>query len=97
MKRIDPTELKAAQEMAKNDRSSGLIGTIDGSLSVDELEDLFGPSTSGDKTTHEWAFKIDGVLVTVYDYKGHRWHVGGQHRIVRDLFENEFGFEVTHR
>ena len=53
----------------------------------------------GDKTTKEWAFKIGGVVFTIYDYKTYGtpvneydWHIGGFNRVaaetVAKLFPN---------
>ena len=55
--------------------------------------------TDGDKTTKEWAFKIGGVVFTIYDYKTYGtpvneydWHIGGHNRVavetVAKLFPN---------
>lgn len=60
------------------------ITSFQGSLSASykTLVDAFGKPTwedpmSNDKVTCEWQLNIDGENVTIYDYKGDRWHVGG--------------------
>lgn len=45
-----------------------------------QLLRTFGPpdELNGDKTTMEWDLEFDnGVIATIYDYRGDRWHVGG--------------------
>ena len=29
------------------------------------------------KSEYTWILKIGNQVITIYDYKGHRWHVGG--------------------
>lgn len=67
-------------------RSTSLAGYVE--TTIEELEAAFGPChfTHGDKSTHEWIVEIDGVIVTVYDYKWvaqrgvvEHFHVGGEH------------------
>ena len=31
-----------------------------------------------DKVTKQWVLDIGGTIVTIYDYKGHKWHIGGR-------------------
>ena len=56
------------------------------STTYQELVDAFGMPHifDGDKTNVEWVLLIDGVLVTIYDWKldevpidQYDWHVGG--------------------
>jgi hypothetical protein len=59
-----------------------------------DLTEVFGspdgPSGDG-KATMQWAMKFDdGILATIYDYKGKRWSIGGfspyaVHRVVEAL------------
>jgi len=54
-------------------------------ITLHELMNTLGsPHRDGDKTTAEWAFKVDNVVLTIYDYKNesvptemYRWHIGG--------------------
>ena len=47
-------------------------------LNDEALERLFGePIIGDDKTTREWFLKINGILITIYDYRGDEWHIGG--------------------
>jgi len=78
------------------DRRSG--SSIQGytNMSFDELVDILGQPTyydGHDKIYHEWAVVIEGVLVTVYDYKangrttkGYDWHIGGNGRMAVTAF-----------
>jgi hypothetical protein len=59
-------------------------------IAVNELVEKFGVAHQifGDKTTMEWAFRIGGVVFTIYDYKcgstppdAYRWHIGGHNRV----------------
>ena len=63
-----------------------------------ELSNAFGPPTvqgSGDgKVSAEWILKIDGQIVTIYDYKEegtpyseYDWHVGGHSNNVLTILE----------
>lgn len=44
------------------------------------LTAIFGPPTKldDDKVTTEWMLDIGGTIVTIYDYKGDKWHIGGR-------------------
>lgn len=81
---------------------TSLQGVFDDSLSIDELTFALGiePVRCFEaKITVEWILKFDdGLIATIYDYKGHRWHVGGHSktaftRVVKVL--NACGFTVT--
>jgi hypothetical protein len=65
--------------------STSLRGTV--STTYSQLVKVFGPPTSGpsDKVNAEWEMMLDGVPVTIYDYKQDQlpigeydWHIGGQ-------------------
>jgi len=57
------------------------IGVFSKNVTIKKIRSVFGKDigcSSDGKTTHEWISKIDGEIVTIYDYKGDRWHVGGK-------------------
>jgi len=70
-------------------------------LTYDELVELFGEpnkSDGHDKVYHEWKVVIEGVPVSIYDYKengvkvkNYNWHIGGFGRaavmVVKELLE----------
>ena len=62
---------------------TGRVGYLDERLSENEITEMlgFGPTyrDNGEysKTTVEWVVEIDGCPLTIYDYKGDRWHIGG--------------------
>jgi len=78
------------------DRRSG--SSLQGytNLSFKALVELLGEPDyydGSDKVYHEWAVVIEGVLVTVYDYKengrttkGYDWHIGGNGRMAVTAF-----------
>lgn len=71
-------------------------------ITYKELVDVLGKPhwNDGDKTTAEWAFRtVEGVVVTIYDYKEdftpkglYDWHIGGHGElalvVVQQLFPN---------
>ena len=75
------------------------IGTLPKDISEVELAEYFGPSQEGDpdKVTAEWAFKVDGVPVGIWDYKGNRWSVGSTTADFEKVKEvlAKFGLEMT--
>lgn len=38
-----------------------------------------------DKVSFSWVMKVGGIVVTLYDYKGDRWHFGGHGGRMRDV------------
>ena len=38
-----------------------------------------------DKVTLNWIIKVGTKVITIYDYKGHRWHVGGNMTVQETL------------
>lgn len=75
---------------------TGLQGYV--KTSYQDLVQMFGPSNgpSGDgKVTNGWSLKIDGVIVTIYDYKedlntgkDEEWHIGGKGKLALELAES---------
>jgi len=60
----------------------GLLGYLPETITVEQLTEVFGPPEQDTdpygKTKHEWVLQFDdGTVAAIYDYKGHRWHVGG--------------------
>lgn len=66
----------------------------------DELTKAFGyPETFGDRETdgkvkHLWTVNVEGVIITIYDYKQdlntgktENWHIGGYEKIAPRLIE----------
>ena len=84
----------SAFELADEDASDGthLIAYMD--FSVDP-EKYFGPANSeGDqyKVTTEWILRfVDGTILTIYDWKGERWHIGG-HQIGYEEYVGRYMF-----
>lgn len=91
---IDPAT-NNEYEIVRDPAAGGwLQGHID--VTHSDLVSAFGPPTylgSGDgKTQCEWDLKINGVMVTIYDYKNYRaperirdWHIGGTSPDVVDM------------
>ena len=58
-------------------------GLFSADVSVEELTRAFGKHDGvggrsiNDKVKFEWVLDIAGVIVTIYDYYEHRWHIGG--------------------
>lgn len=69
---------------------TSLKGYLPADIPVERIAEVFGPSDGpGDKTDFEWAIRFDdGLVATIYDYKGCRWHVGGRdHQVVERVAE----------
>ena len=60
-----------------------LQGYLDATVYTEEIlarhfGDPFHTGGIYDKVTREWVLDIGGMIVTIYDYKGHKWHIGGR-------------------
>jgi hypothetical protein len=62
---------------------AGRIGTLNPEITPNLLTALFGQPDKGDgfKVTQAWYLKkVEGgreMMFSIYDYRGDRWHVGG--------------------
>ena len=93
-------------QIEKADRSEVIGTSLRGAVDIgySELVEKLGEphDTEGDKTKAEWAFVVDGVIVTIYDYKNHGrslhsirdWHVGGKESDALDAAEKLLGMTV---
>lgn len=68
-----------------------LIGYISENYHV--LRDIFGEPAYEDKnsyskTTCEWRLSINNEDISIYDYKGESWHVGGSNRYAFDIVKD---------
>ncbi len=78
-------------QAATNDQvgDTFLQGEISSKYSVQELTHLFGtPDVGDDRSVYHWQLLINGQVVTIYDYKGRRWMVGGHDRIALEIVQN---------
>lgn len=59
------------------------IGQITGHPTVADISKVLGfkPNCGGDgeKVEYEWKFRVGktGPVISIYDYRGDRWHIGG--------------------
>src|SRR4051812_42851603 len=75
---------------------TALMGYLPAELTEAEISAFMGfqPIITDDgKTTREWIGETPaGAVVTVYDYKGDRWHVGGSGRVAAEQVFAALGF-----
>jgi hypothetical protein len=83
---------------ALNNSGSSLQGYLCTTLA--ELIEVFGEPTHTDRSPDgkvgtEWVLSIDGVLVTIYDWKTattptdeYEWHIGGFHKCAVELAQD---------
>lgn len=62
-------------------RAGGRIAGLPKSVKVSELNRFFGFRSEGEsgdgKVSREWTGEVGGAPVSVWDYRGARWSVGG--------------------
>ncbi len=62
--------------------SGGKRGELNSTVyTVEKLTEIFGNPTEfeeGGKTTMEWSLTIGDVFISIYDYRGFKWSIGGQ-------------------
>lgn len=59
---------------------TGFLTDFDSSIEPESLEKVLGPSlgaTRDGKSEYNWVVKFNGDVFSIYDYKGERWHIGG--------------------
>jgi hypothetical protein len=96
---IDSNTRDEALRFERGGNASGTFrqGSIPSTLTVADLEAVFGKSEGpGDKSEFEWTIRFaDGLVATVYDYHGCRWHVGGRAPWALERVGALLGVEVT--
>ena len=96
--------MKRQPKFAHLRTNSSIVGTsyqghIDSNVvSLEKLVHVFGPPVKyahDGKVTYTWALRVGDTIITIYDYKGDRWHIGGKTgavvSIMQDIFQTIAG------